>query len=419
MIDLKLLRDDPERVRQSQRDRFCDPGLIDQLLAADELRRAANQKFDVLRNEQKTMGKQIAQAKGDEKQAMVAAAATLSAAVKEAEAALPGHDAACKQFQLGIENLLEVGAPVGHEADFVVLETVGTKPTFDFPVRDHIELGEMLGAIDTERGAKVSGARFYFLTGPGALLELALINHAIHSAVKNGFVPVIAPVLVKPAAMEGTGFLGAHSAEVYHLPEDDLYLVGTSEVPLAAYHMDEILDGATLPRRYAGYSSCFRREAGSYGKDTRGIIRVHQFEKVEMFSYCDPADAHAEHLRLLGWEKEFLTSLGLHYQVIDVASGDLGASAARKYDCEAWLPSQETFREVTSTSNCTDFQARRLSIRMKDEAGTRPIATLNGTLCAMARMVVMVLENNQQADGSVVVPEVLRPYMGMDIIRPK
>jgi seryl-tRNA synthetase len=226
-------------------------------------------------------------------------------------------------------------------------------------------------------------------------------------------------VLVKPAAMEGTGFLGAHSAEVYHLPEDDLYLVGTSEVPLAAYHMDEILDGATLPRRYAGYSSCFRREAGSYGKDTRGIIRVHQFEKVEMFSYCDPADAHAEHLRLLGWEKEFLTSLGLHYQVIDVASGDLGASAARKYDCEAWLPSQETFREVTSTSNCTDFQARRLSIRMKDEAGTRPIATLNGTLCAMARMVVMVLENNQQADGSVVVPEVLRPYMGMDIIRPK
>jgi seryl-tRNA synthetase len=416
MIDLKVLRDDPERVRQSQRDRNADPVLVDSLLAADAAHRAATARFDNLRNEQKVLGKEIAQAKGDEKQAKLARAAELSAQVKAAEAEQGETEIAVKQFHMAIENLLEAGAPLGGEADFAIVETVGTRPTFDFPVRDHIELGEMLGAIDTERGAKVSGARFYYLTGPGAMLEFALMQHAITSAVKNGFTPMITPVLVKPEAMAGTGYLGVHSDEVYHLPADDLYLVGTSEVPLAAYHMNEMLDAATLPRRYAAFSSCFRREAGSYGKDTKGIIRVHQFDKVEMFSFCDPAKAHEEHLRFLGWEKEFLTSLGLHFQVIDTASGDLGASAARKFDCEAWLPSQETFREVTSTSNCTDFQARRLGIRMKDENGTRAVAMLNGTLCAMARMVVMVLENNQRADGSVVIPEVLRQFMGTDLI---
>jgi seryl-tRNA synthetase len=416
MIDLKVLRDDPERVRQSQRDRLCDPSLVDRLLAADAAHRVAITRFDALRNEQKTIGKEIAQAKGDDKQALLAKAATLATAVKTAEAAQGEHEHDVRQLHMAIENLLEPGAPIGGEDDFAVIETVGTQPQFDFAVRDHIELGDLLGAIDTERGAKVSGARFYYLTGPGAMLEFALMQHAITSAVRHGFTPMITPVLVKPEAMAGTGYLGVHSDEVYHLPADDLYLVGTSEVPLAAYHMNELLDGATLPRRYAAFSSCFRREAGSYGKDTKGIIRVHQFDKVEMFSFCDPAQAHDEHLRFLGWEKEFLSSLGLHFRVIDTASGDLGASAARKFDCEAWLPSQETFREVTSTSNCTDFQARRLGIRMKDEMGTRAVAMLNGTLCAMARMVVMVLENNQRADGSVTVPEVLRPFMGTDLI---
>jgi seryl-tRNA synthetase len=419
MIDLKLLREDPERVRQSQRDRRADPAIVDALLEADAAHRAATGRFDTLRNEQKTIGKAIAAAKGDEKQELLARAGALSAEVKAAEVEQSELEATTRTLHLQIENLLESGAPIGGEADFAVIDTVGTQPTFDFAVRDHLELGELLGAIDTERGAKVSGARFYYLTGPGAMLEFALLQHAIQSAVRNGFTPMITPVLVKPEAMAGTGYLGVHSDEVYHLPADDLYLVGTSEVPLAAFHMNEMLDGAALPKRYAAFSSCFRREAGSYGKDTRGIIRVHQFDKVEMFSFCDPADAHAEHLRFLGWEKEFLSSLGLHFRVIDTASGDLGSSAARKFDCEAWLPSQQAFREVTSTSNCTDFQARRLGIRMKDDSGTRPVAMLNGTLCAMARMVVMVLENGQQADGSVVVPEPLRAFMGTDVIRPR
>ena len=419
MIDLRLLRDDPERVRTSQRDRGADPSLVDALLSADELRRSSGARFDTLRNEQKTIGRQIAVAQGNDKQALLATAAELSAAVKEAEAAQNLAAGQVRTMLLGIENLVEAGAPIGGEEAFVVLEHIGAPRTYDFAVRDHLELGEILGAIDTERGAKVSGARFYFLTGPGALLELALVNHAMRTATANGFTPMITPVLVKPEAMEGTGFLGAHAAEVYRLADDDLYLVGTSEVPMAAYHMDEILDGATLPRRYAGFSSCFRREAGSYGKDTRGIIRVHQFDKVEMFSYCDPVDAHAEHLRLLGWEKEFLQSLDLPFRVIDVASGDLGVSAVRKYDCEVWIPSQQAYREVTSTSNCTEFQARRLSIRMKDGVGTRPLATLNGTLCAVPRMVVAVLENHQQADGSVLVPGPLQPYLGMEVIAPK
>jgi seryl-tRNA synthetase len=419
MIDLKLLRDDPERVRQSQRDRHADESLVDALLEADAAHRSATVRYDSLRNEQKTLGKEIAQATGEDKKQRLARASELSAQVKLAETEQSELEATVRTLHMGIENLLEAGAPIGGEADFAVVETVGVQPTFDFAVRDHIELGEMLGAIDTERGAKVSGARFYYLTGPGAMLEFALMQHAITSAVRNGFTPMITPVLVKPEAMAGTGYLGVHTDEVYHLPADDLYLVGTSEVPLAAFHMNEMLDAATLPRRYAAFSSCFRREAGSYGKDTRGIIRVHQFDKVEMFSFCDPADAHAEHLRFLGWEKEFLSSLGLHFRVIDTASGDLGASAARKFDCEAWLPSQQTFREVTSTSNCTDFQARRLGIRMKDDTGSRAVAMLNGTLCAMARMVVMVLENGQRADGSVVIPEPLRQFMGTDTIHPR
>ncbi len=389
-----------------------DPSLVDQFLSADEARRAAIVAFDTARNEQKAIGRDIAKATGDEKAALLAKASELAVRVKAAEAEQTRLDALVLSLNMQFSNIVEAGVPTGGEDDFVVLEEIGTPPTFAFPVRDHLEIGDILGAIDTERGAKVSGARFYFLTGIGALLEFALINFAIAQAVESGFIPVITPVLVKPDAMEGTGFLGAHSAEIYHLNEDDLYLVGTSEVPLAAFHKDEILSADSLPRRYAGYSSCFRREAGSYGKDTRGIFRVHQFEKVEMFVYCDLADAHDEHLRLLGWEKQLLSALEIPFRVIDVASGDLGSSAVRKYDCEAWIPSQGTYREVTSTSNCTDFQSRRLNIRKRAEKGTEPIATLNGTLCALARMIIAVLENHQQEDGTVRVPEALRPYLG-------
>jgi seryl-tRNA synthetase len=315
-----------------------------------------------------------------------------------------------------ISNILDPEAPIGGEEDFVVIEHVGTPHDFaavGFEPKDHVELGKLLGAIDTERGAKVSGSRSYYLTGVGALLEFALVNYAISSATKAGFIPVIPPVLVKPAAMEGTGFLGQAAENVYHLEKDDYYLVGTSEVPLAAFHMDEILDGAKLPLRYAGYSSCFRREAGSYGKDTRGIIRVHQFDKVEMFSFCKPEEAKEEHKRLLQWEKDFLNAMEIPYRVIDVASGDLGSSANRKFDIEAWIPTQSAYREVTSTSNCTEFQARRLNIRYKDSDGTKAVATLNGTLVAIPRMIVAILENHQNADGTVNVPAALQPFLGM------
>jgi seryl-tRNA synthetase len=315
-----------------------------------------------------------------------------------------------------VPNLVEEGAPAGGEDDYVVLETVGTPRTFDFEPKDHLELGESLGAIDMERGAKVAGSRFFYLTGVGAQLQLALLNLAMQQAIDSGFTAMIPPVLVKPEAMEGTGFLGAHAAEVYQLPQEELYLVGTSEVPLAGYHMNEII--SDLPRRYVAWSSCFRREAGSYGKDTRGIIRVHQFDKVEMFSYCDPEDSHEEHLRLLNWEKEMLAKVELPYRVIDTAGGDLGTSAARKFDCEAWVPTQNRYRELTSTSNCTDFQARRLSVRYRDEGGrTRPVATLNGTL-ATTRWIVAILENHQQPDGSVRVPKALQRFLGREVLEP-
>jgi seryl-tRNA synthetase len=320
-----------------------------------------------------------------------------------------------------ISNRVSPDAPVGGEEDFKEIERIGTPRDFakeGFEPKDHVELGRLLGAIDTDRGAKVSGSRFYYLTGVGALLEFALVNYAISSALRNGFTPVIPPVLVKPAAMEGTGFLGQAAENVFHLERDEFYLVGTSEVPLAAYHMDEILDGAKLPIRLAGYSSCFRREAGSYGKDTKGIIRVHQFDKVEMFSFCRSEDAEAEHLRILQWEKDLLDAMEVPYRVIDVATGDLGSSAARKFDCEAWIPTQGTYREVTSTSNCTEFQARRLNIRMKDSDGTKPVATLNGTLVAITRMIVAILENHQNEDGSVTVPKALRPFLNMDRFEP-
>ncbi|MFE5712116.1 serine--tRNA ligase [Streptomyces sp. NPDC056501] len=419
MIDLRLLREDPDRVRASQRARGEDVALVDALLSADERRRSSGVRFDELRSEQKALGKLIPRATPEERAELLQKAEQLKTDVKAAEAEQNEADETAKRLLLQLGNIVHADVPVGGEEDFVVLETHGTIRDFaaeGFEPKDHLELGEALGAIDVERGAKVSGSRFYYLTGVGALLELALVNAAIAQATEAGFVPMLTPALVRPRAMEGTGFLGQAAENVYHLENDDLYLVGTSEVPLAAYHMDEIIDADKLPLRYAGFSPCFRREAGTYGKDTRGIFRVHQFDKVEMFSYVAPEDAENEHKRLLDWEKQWLTGLELPFQVIDVATGDLGASASRKFDCEAWIPTQGKYRELTSASNCNSFQARRLSVRMRDDQGgkktVQPLATLNGTLCAVPRTIVAILENHQLPDGSVRVPEVLRPYLG-------
>ncbi|ALC28749.1 MULTISPECIES: serine--tRNA ligase [Streptomyces] len=415
MIDLRLLREDPDRVRASQRARGEDVALVDALLSADELRRSSGVRFDELRAEQKQLGKLIPKATPEERAELLKKAEQLKTDVKAADAAQDEADAEAKRLLLQLGNIVHEDVPVGGEEDFVVLETHGTIRDFGaegFEPKDHLELGEALGAIDVERGAKVSGSRFYYLTGVGALLELALVNAAIAQATEAGFIPMLTPALVRPRAMEGTGFLGQAAENVYHLEKDDYYLVGTSEVPLAAYHMDEIVDAEKLPLRYAGFSPCFRREAGTYGKDTRGIFRVHQFDKVEMFSYVDPADAEAEHRRLLEWEKQWLTGLELPFQVIDVATGDLGASASRKFDCEAWIPTQGKYRELTSASNCDSFQARRLSVRMREGKKVQPLATLNGTLCAVPRTIVALLENHQLPDGSVRVPEMLRPYLG-------
>jgi seryl-tRNA synthetase len=360
------------------------------------------------------LGSQVAKASGDEKAELLAQTKLLAEQVKSAESIVRDSDVALDELVKSLSNLVDPNTPPGGEDDFVELREVGTKRDFaaeGFTPRDHVEIGELIGAMDIERGAKVSGSRFYYLTGPGALLELALVQLAMAKAVANGFTPMIPPALVKSAAMEGTGFLGQAAENVYHLPNDDMYLVGTAEVPLAAYHMDEILDLNTLPLRYAGYSPCYRREAGSHGKDTRGIFRVHWFDKVEMFSFCPVDQAAAEHERLLSFEEEFLQALEIPYRVIDVAAGDLGSSAARKFDCEAWVPSQERYREVTSTSNCTTYQSRRLRIRGRNADGVEPIATLNGTLCAITRTIVALFENHQQADGSVRIPAALQPYL--------
>ena len=422
MIDPKLLRTNPDLVRRSQEARGESVELVDQLVSADEARRSAIATFENLRAEQKELGKLVAKAKGEEKAAVLARTRDLSVQVKAAQAEADTSGATFDALMKSLPNVVFEDVPRGGEDDLYVLETIGTPRDFaaeGFVPRDHLEIGEILGAIDVERGAKVSGSRFYFLTGIGARLEFALLNLAMSKALGWGFTPIIPPALVKPSAMEGTGFLGQAAQDVYHLPADDLYLVGTSEVAMAAFHSEEILDAASLPRHYVGYSPCFRREAGSYGKDTRGIFRVHWFDKVEMFVYCAPEQAEAEHQKLLGFEKEFITALEIPFQVLDVASGDLGLSAARKYDCYAWLPTQDKYREITSTSNCTEFQARRLNIRMRDSDGVRSLATLNGTLCAMTRVIIMLLENHQQADGSVYVPEALRPYLdGMEYLLP-
>ena len=415
MIDPKLLRTDPDLVRRSQEVRGDSVELVDELVSADEARRSGIATFDRLRAEQKELGRLIPKAQGDEKAGLLARTKQLAAEVKAAQEQSEAAGERFNELIMQLGNIVIDGVPRGGEDDGVVIETVGVPRDFaaeGFEPKDHLELGEALGAIDMERGTKISGSRFYVLTGLGARLEFALLNLAMTKAVEWGFTAMIPPALVKPEAMAGTGFLGQAAKDVYHLPADDLYLVGTSEVALAAFHSDEILDADSLPRRYAAFSPCFRREAGSYGKDTRGIFRVHWFDKVEMFIHCLPEDAEEWHQRLLGFEKEFLEALEIPFQVLDVASGDLGLSAARKYDCYAWLPTQQRYREVTSTSNCTQFQARRLGIRYRTEKGTEHVATLNGTLCAMTRIIIMLLENHQQADGSVRVPEALRPHLG-------
>ena len=415
MIDLKIVRENPDLVRASQRARGEDPSLVDQLLDADVERRAAISEAETLRAEQKALGKLVGKASGDEKTELLAKGKTLAEQVKAAIAKQNAAEAASSEAHRAISNIIEE-APAGGEDDYIVVEHVGEPREIENP-KDHLELGESLGLIDMARGVKVSGSRFYFLTGLGAMLQLGLLNMAAAKATANGFTLMIPPVLVKPEVMAGTGFLGAHSDEIYHLDDDDLYLVGTSEVPLAGYHSDEILDLSKGPKRYAGWSTCFRREAGSYGKDTRGIIRVHQFDKVEGFVYCRPEDAEAEHQRLLNWEKDMLAAIDVPYRVIDVAGGDLGSSAARKFDCEAWVPTQNTYRELTSTSNCTTFQARRLSVRYRDENGkSQTAATLNGTL-ATTRWLVAILENHQQPDGSVKLPEELARFVGVEHIQ--
>ncbi|HVX06965.1 serine--tRNA ligase [Humibacter sp.] len=419
MIDPVLLRENPDLIRHSQEARGESPDTVDAALSADAERRATITEYESLRAEQNAFGKRVASAPKEQKKELVAQAQQLAARVKDAQARASEAEQRFDDAVRRIGNVIIDGVPAGGEDDFVTLREVGDIPAFDFDPLDHLELGEKLDAIDMARGAKVSGARFYFLKGVGARLEIALMNYALDKALANGFVPLITPTVVKPEIMQGTGFLGAHADEVYRLENDDLYLTGTSEVALAGYHSDEIVDLSDGPLRYAGWSTCYRREAGSGGKDTRGIIRVHQFNKLEMFVYTTPEQAEAEHLRLLDLQEQMLQSLGLAYRVIDTAAGDLGSSAARKYDVEAWVPTQGRYRELTSTSNCTTFQARRLQIRYRTDSGkTTPAATLNGTL-ATTRWIVALLETHQQADGSVTVPEVLRPYLGgLEALRP-
>ena len=423
MIDLRFLREKPDLVRRSQADRDQDVDIVDELLAADRNRREKRAEYDALRSEQKTVSSRIGKVPPEERPAAIAAAQSLKAEVEAAREQAAYWEEQTETLNTRMQNLVDPAAPKGGADDYKVLRHEGPAPrdfaAEGFTPKDHLELAEGLNAIDMSRGAKVSGSRFYYLSGIGARLELAILSMAVDQATRDGFTLQITPTLVRPEIMEGTGFLGEHSDEIYYLPEDDLYLVGTSEVALAGLHKDEIIDLSNGPIRYVGWSTCYRREAGAAGRDTRGIIRVHQFNKVEMFSYCKPEDAHEEHLRLLGWEEEMLGKLELPYRVIDTATGDLGASAARKFDCEAWLPTQERWMELTSTSNCTTFQARRLKTRSRDEAGAiETVATLNGTL-ATTRWLVALFENHQNEDGSVNVPEALRPYLGgLEVLKP-
>jgi seryl-tRNA synthetase len=419
VIDLKLVRDQPDQVRAALARRGEKAAaVVDRLAELDRRRRALVVEVDNLRAEQKQGGKQVAKASAEERPEILAGLKELAGRLDRAEAELREVEEQLAGVQATVPNLPDQAAPDGGEEDSVELRQVGVRPEFDFEVRDHLQLGELLGAIDTARAAKVSGARFGYLTGPGAMLEFSLVRFAIDRLSAAGFTPMIPPVLVRREAMFGTGFLPTDEQQIFRTADDDLYLVGTSEVPLVGYHADEILDPRDLPTRYVGYSTCFRREAGSYGKDTRGIFRVHQFDKVEMVSFVEPGRSGDEHAYLLAQEEAILQALEIPYRVVDIAVGDLGGSAARKFDCEAWIPSQGTWRELTSTSNCTDYQARRSGIRFKGEHGNEPVHTLNGTAVAVGRTIIALLENHQQADGSVRIPEALAPYLGTEVLTP-
>jgi seryl-tRNA synthetase len=419
VLDLKLIRDDPETVRAALARRGdAAAAAVDRLLDLDAKRRALVTEVDGLRAEQKRGGREVAKAAPEERARLLADLKDLAARLDQAERRLREADAELYDLLARVPNLPDPSVPPGGEDDAEELRQVGTVPAFDFPVRDHLELGELLGAIDTVRAAKVSGARFGYLTGPGAMLELSLVRFAVDHLVAAGFTPMVPPVLVRREAMFGTGFLPTDEQQIFRTADDDLYLAGTSEVPLVSYHADEILDPGSLPRRYVGFSTCFRREAGSYGKDTRGIFRVHQFDKVEMVSFVMPEASRDEHELLLSHEEELLQALEIPYRVVNIAAGDLGGSAAKKYDCEAWIPSQGTWRELTSTSNCTDYQARRINCRVREPGGNRPLHTLNGTAVAIGRTIIALLENHQQPDGTVHIPKALQPYLGTELISP-
>jgi seryl-tRNA synthetase len=420
VIDPNLLRENPDAIKASQRARGNDESIVDEAVQADATWRKKLQEFETLRAEQNAAAKLVGAASKEDRPTLIAAGQVLADKVKAAQEIANSAEARLNELMWKIENVVISEVPAGGEENFKVIKEVGSHAKFDFEPRDHVALGELLDVIDIERGVKVSGSRFYFLKGWGARLELALMNLALDLATKHDFTALITPTLVRPEVMAGTGFLGEHSDEIYYLPADDLYLTGTSEVALAGYHRDEIIDLSNGPLRYAGWSTCYRREAGSAGRDTRGILRVHQFNKLEMFSYVKPEDAEQEHLKLLALEEEMLQACELSYRVIDTAAGDLGSSAARKYDSEAWIPSQNQHRELTSSSNCTTFQARRLNVRYRTEDGkTATAATLNGTL-ATTRWLVAILETHQQADGSVRIPTALRPYLGgAEVITPK
>lgn len=423
MLDIQFIREHADIVKESQRKRGESTALVDQVLQADAERRQALQAYEATRSEQKGLGKQVAQAQGDEKAQLLARTKELSGQVSAFKDAADKADAAYTELMWKFSNVVEDEAPEGGEDDYIVIDKVGTPRNFDsegFAPKNHLQLGEAVAGIDMKRGVKVSGSRFYFLRGDVARMEIAMLTMAVDQAQAHGFIPVITPTLVLPEVMAGTGFLNSHSDEIYRLREpDNQYLVGTSEVALAGMHEGEILDLESGPLRYCGWSSCYRREAGAAGKDTTGIIRVHQFNKVEMFVYCKVEDSRAQHLELLRMEQEMLGKVDVPYRIIDTAAGDLGSSAARKFDCEAWVPTQERYRELTSTSNCTQYQARRLSIRERlADGGTQPVATLNGTL-ATTRWLVAILENHQNADGSITIPEAMRSYMGgKEVIEP-
>lgn len=423
MLDIQFIREHADIVRESQRKRGESVELVDEVLKYDEIRRNSLKSFEDARATQKEMGRKVAQAPADEKQALIAQTKELAAQVasykEEADKAAEEYTNAMWK----LSNIVEPDAPEGGEDDYVVVKHVGTPRDFSvdgFEPKDHLTLGTGVAGIDMRRGVKVSGSRFYFLRGAVARMQLAMLTMAVDQAEEEGFIMAVTPTLVRPEVMRGTGFLNSHADEIYRLREpDEQYLVGTSEVALAGMHADEILDLSNGPLRYAGWSSCYRREAGAAGKDTSGIIRVHQFDKVEMFVYCRQEDAHEQHMRLLDMEERMLAKVEVPYRVIDTAAGDLGSSAARKFDCEAWVPTQGKYRELTSTSNCSEYQARRLNVRERVADGsTRPVATLNGTL-ATTRWLVAILENHQNADGSITIPAAMRPYMGgREVIEP-